>query len=249
MRKLFLGTSACLLATMIAPAHAQEEVSDGFSVSGSAAIVSDYRFRGLSQNGEEAAIQGGATISHDSGFYVGFWGSSVDFSSTNKDGSPSNQSSEIDAIVGYSTEVSPGLTIDGGVTYYMYPGGTNAATDYFEPYLSLSGAVGPVTAKVGAAYMIDGQNALGGKDNIYVYTDLAAAIPNTPLTLKGHYGYSDGIYGAGGNYADYSIGAEASWKALTFGVSYINTTGYGNQAVKEAAGADGTVLFSVTAAF
>lgn len=249
MRNLFFGASALLLAAVIAPAHAQEEASDGFSVSGGAAVVSDYRFRGLSQNGEEAAIQGWATISHDSGFYAGFWGSSVDFGSTNKDGSPANQSAEIDAIVGYSTEISPGLTIDGGVTYYMYPGGTDAASDYFEPYLSLSGAVGPVSAKIGAAYMIDGQNALGGQDNIYVYTDLAAAIPNTPLTIKGHYGYSDGIYGAGGNYSDYSIGAEASWKSLTFGVSYVNTSGYGNRLAKEAAGADGTVLFSVTAAF
>lgn len=239
MRNIILGMSAFALAAVATPVLAQDEASDGFSVSGGAAIVSDYRFRGLSQTSEEAAVQGWATVSHDSGFYVGFWGSNVDFLG----------SSEIDAIVGYATEVSPGVTVDGGVTYYIYPGGPTFATDYFEPYLSVKGDIGPVTAKVGAAYVFEGQNAVGNDDNIYVYGDLSAAIPGTPVTVKAHYGYNDGFVGAGGNYADYSFGAEASWKALTFGVSYINTTGFANKAGKELAGADGTVVFSLSAAF
>jgi len=249
MRTIILGMSAFALAAVATPALAQDEASDGFSVTGGAAIVSDYRFRGLSQSGEEAAVQGWATVSHESGFYAGFWGSSINFDTVDSSLNPTNQTVEIDAIVGYSTEVASGITVDGGVTYYIYPGGTDLATDVFEPYLSVSGAIGPVTAKVGAAYIFDGQNAAGGEDNIYLYTDLSAAIPGTPVKVKGHYGYSDGYIGAGGNYADYSIGAEASWKALTFGVSYINTTGFASKPVKELAGADGTVVFSVSAAF
>lgn len=239
MRNIILGMSALALAAVATPAFAQDEASDGFSISGGAAIVSDYRFRGISQSNEEAAVQGWATVSHESGLYAGFWGSSVGF----------NNGSEIDAIVGYATEVSPGITVDGGVTYYIYPGGTTASTDVFEPYLSVSGDIGPVSAKVGAAYIFEGQNAAGDEDNIYLYADLAAAIPNTPVTLKGHYGYSDGYIGAGGNYADYSIGAEASWKALTFGVSYVNTVGYSAVGEKDLDGADGTVVFSVSASF
>ena len=51
-------------------AHAQEaEDSDGITISGSATVVSDYRFRGFSQSNEEAAIQGGFSIGHDSGLY------------------------------------------------------------------------------------------------------------------------------------------------------------------------------------
>lgn len=239
MRKIILGMSALALAAVATPALAQDESSDGFSVSGGAAIVSDYRFRGISQTGEEAAIQGWATLSHESGFYAGFWGSNVSFAS---------QTSEIDAIVGYSHDLG-GVTVDGGVTYYIYPGGTTAATDVFEPYLSVSGDIGPVSAKVGAAYIFDGQAAAGNNDNIYLYTDLSAAVPGTPLKVKGHYGYSDGYIGAGGNYADYSFGAEASWKALTFGVSYVNTTGYSAKGFKNSDGADGTVVFSVAASF
>lgn len=240
MRNIILGMSAFALAAVATPALAQDEATDGFTISGGAAIVSDYRFRGLSQTSEEAAVQGYATVSHESGFYAGFWGSNVDFLGN----------SEIDAIVGYSTEVASGITVDGGVTYYIYPGGPTYATDYFEPYLSVSGDIGPVNAKVGVAYAFDGQNALADDDNIYVYGNLSAAIPNTPVSINGHWGYSDGsLSGYTGNYADYSVGATASWKALTFGVSYVNTTGYGPKAFKEIAGADGTVVFSVSADF
>ena len=244
MRNIILGVSALALAAVATPVLAQDEATDGFSVVGGAALVSDYRFRGLSQSGEEAAVQGYATIKHDSGLYAGFWGSSVNFS---VDGI-TNQSSEVDAIVGYARDLG-GVTVDGGVTYYIYPGGTTASTDVFEPYLSVSGAIGPVTAKVGASYIFEGQNAAGDQDNIYLYTDLAAAIPSTPLTLKAHYGYSDGYIGAGGNYADYSVGATATWKALTFGASYVNTSGFANKAGREALGADGAVVFSVSADF
>lgn len=238
MRKIILGLSAVALAVVAAPAMAQEEATDGVTITGGAAVVSDYRFRGLSQSGEEAAIQGWATLSHESGFYAGFWGSSINFAN----------GTEIDAIVGYAKEVAEGVTIDGGLTYYIYPGSTYSS-DVFEPYLSVTGMLGPVKAKVGVAYIFDGQAAALNQDNVYLYTDLSTAIPNTPLTLKAHYGYNDGYVGAGGNYADYSVGVDATWKALTFGVSYVNTTGFANKAGKELAGADGAVLFSVSAAF
>ena len=146
---------------------------------------------------------------------------------------------------------SPGITADLGLLYYYYPKNGNFATDFFEPYFSLSGAVGPVNAKVGVAYAFEGQNALANNDSIYVYGDLTAAVPNTPLTLKAHYGYTDGMLGGlTGEYADYSVGAAATWKALTFGVSYVNTIGFeATPFTKDVRGADGTVVFSVSADF
>src|SRR3546814_8148301 len=74
----------------------------------------------------------------------------------------------------------PGVTADVGLLYYFYPKDGNAATDFFEPYASLSGSLGPVNAKVGLAYAWEGQNALGNDDDIYVYTDLSTAVPGTP---------------------------------------------------------------------
>lgn len=60
------------------PAYAQdEEPTEPFTVSGGATLVSDYRFRGVSQSDEDLAVQGTITISHESGLYVGTWGSNL----------------------------------------------------------------------------------------------------------------------------------------------------------------------------
>src|SRR3546814_9876235 len=118
----------------------------GSTTTGSAAVVSDYRFRGVSQTGEEAAMQGSIGISHESGLYAGVWGSSVDLGAT--DGVLFDDlNTELDAYVGYKREVVPGLTADVGLLYYYYPKDSNIATDYFEPYVSHSGSLGPVNAK------------------------------------------------------------------------------------------------------
>ena len=72
MRFSNLGLPALFLVCAT-PALAQEETAppSPITVSGSASITSDYRFRGVSQSDKEMAIQVGITISHESGFYVG----------------------------------------------------------------------------------------------------------------------------------------------------------------------------------
>ena len=59
---------AAVLAVLALPAAAQEEEPPKpVTVSGSVALVSDYRFRGVSQTDKEMAVQGGITVSHESG--------------------------------------------------------------------------------------------------------------------------------------------------------------------------------------
>src|SRR3546814_17764222 len=62
MRKSIIGLTALFLATAAVPAFAQDDNS-GITITGSAAVVSDYRFRGVSQTAEEAAIQGSIAVS------------------------------------------------------------------------------------------------------------------------------------------------------------------------------------------
>lgn len=233
---------ALLLAATATPAFAQEEAEapDAFTITGSATVVSDYRFRGFSQTNEEATIQGGFTVAHESGLYVGTWGSGIGF----------NNGSEIDVFAGFAKEVTSGLTADVGVTAYFYPGA--ADTTIYEPYFSLTGTVGPATIKGGLAWAWGGQDSLGDDSAIYAYTDVAVGIPETPLKLKGHLGYakSDSFLGGlDGEVFDYSIGAEVSWKALTLGVSYVNTDETTALGWKDSIGADGAVLFTLGAAF
>lgn len=240
MRKSILGLTAVLLATVATPAFAQDEDTSGITISGSATVVSDYRFRGVTQSDEDFAIQGGITASHESGFYIGTWGSSI--------GSWGG-GTEIDFFGGFAAEVVSGVTVDIGATYYWYPSGTGD-TDVIEPYISVSGDIGPVSAKVGLAYAPE-QDSLGDASSVYTYLDLSTAIPTTPFTLKGHIGYakSDSFLGGDdGKMVDYLIGIDASWKNLTFGIAYVNTD-WKKSLGKEGAGADGAVLFMLGAAF
>jgi uncharacterized protein (TIGR02001 family) len=236
--KLTLG--ALMLASTAAPAFAQEEPADPITITGSATVVSDYRFRGFTQSNEEAAIQGGFTIAHDSGLYVGTWGSSIGF----------NNGTEIDVFAGFAKEITSGVTADIGATLYLYPGSTN--TTVIEPYLALTGTVGPATLKGMVAWAPSGQDSLGDASAVYTSLDLGVGIPETPVKLKAHIGHSWsdsflGGYDGNGKVLDYSVGADISWKALTFGVSYVNTNE--RAPFKEAFGADGAVLFSLGAAF
>lgn len=233
---------ALLLAATATPAFAQEETEapEAFTITGGATVVSDYRFRGFSQTGEEPTIQGTFTLTHESGFYAGVWGSGISF----------NNGTEIDVYVGFAKEVASGLTADVGITGYFYPGASN--TSVYEPYFALTGTVGPATIKGGVAWAWGGQDSLGDDSAVYLYTDAAVGIPETPVKLKAHLGYakSDSFLGGlDGEVLDYSVGIDFSWKALTLGVSYVNTDAPTLGGFKEAVGADGAVLFSLGAAF
>lgn len=244
MRKSILGLSAIALFAVATPALAQEEeaAAEPITLTGSVAVVSDYRFRGFSQTSQNAAIQGGLTATHESGFYVGTWGSSITFAG----------GTEIDLFAGYSTAVAEGVTLDVGLLYYLYPKHGAGDTDFFEPYINLTGAIGPVTMKVGANYAWS-QDALatpgGNADALYLHAEPSFAIPGTPFGLNGHIGYaaSDAFPGGtdgDGKVWDWSVGATATWKSLTFGVSFIDTDEPGINR-----GTDSAVVFSLTAAF
>jgi uncharacterized protein (TIGR02001 family) len=285
MKSRILAGAAGLAASLAlaTPAFAQEEAPSEVTVSGSVALVSEYRFRGVSQSDRELAIQAGVTVSHASGFYVGTWGSNLagwgTFGGSNM---------ELDLIAGYKASIGEGATIDVGATWYMYPGGFDN-TDFIEPYVKVSGTVGPASLTAGVAYAPK-QEALGAwfangaaaaagvytdpgdkNDNLYLWGDVAAGVPDTGLTLKGHIGYSEGNAGLGpfatsvaptGEYWDWLLGADyvVPGTPLTLGVAYIDTditkseSAYlqpslsrGQDGIGSIAGS--TVVFSLTAAF
>ncbi|HKX78708.1 MAG TPA: TorF family putative porin [Novosphingobium sp.] len=220
--------AATLLAggLMATPALADEaDAPSDITISGNVALVSDYRFRGISLSAGDIAVQGSIGVNHSSGFYVGTWASSLE-------DSPLYGHTEVDVYGGWTGEVASGLTADVGLLYYVYPNGHTGDANYFEPYASLTAAIGPATAKVGVAYAWD-QDSLGGDDNLYVYTDLSAGIPDTPVSVSAHLGYTDGALspkiltgsGTGGGF-DYSVGASFNiTDKLSIGASYIGVGG------------------------
>ncbi len=139
------------------PVFAQEAPPGEFQAAASAALVSDYRFRGVSQTDKQMAVQAGMSVTHESGAYVGVWGSNLagwgTFGGANM---------ELDLYGGYAVEVG-GMKVDLGLTWYMYPGGADA-TDFAEPYVKLSTTLGPAHVLAGLAYAPK-QEALGNFSN------------------------------------------------------------------------------------
>ncbi len=235
---ILLGGLSLVAAT---PAFAQDSGSETappspITISGSAAILTDYRLRGISQTNKNAAIQGALTIAHDSGFYIGTFASNLagwgTFGGANM---------ELDGIVGYKHTYG-NATADVGVTWYTYPGGFSES-DVVELFGRLSGTAGPANLTAGV-YYAPKQTSLGNFsntsysrgqrwDNLYLTGDGTVGIPNTPITAKAHIGYSKGNPGLGpngtslsptGEYWDWMLGADvAAYKNITLGVAYIDT--------------------------
>ena len=232
MRTSVLAFAAAMVIGLpAAPALADEtDPPKDLTVTGYVQGVSDYRFRGYSLSGGDPALQGTVNLNHSSGFYAGAWASTLDDEIT-----PFYGDVELDLYAGWTGSLSSALTADIGVLRYVYPANHgNGPADYWEPYASLSTTLGPVGAKLGIAYAPE-QDSLAGEDNLYVFTDLTAGIPNTPVTLTGHLGYADGIQGprlltlqsaTDDSGFDYALGATyALTPNLSVGASYVGVEG------------------------
>lgn len=228
-----LGALAAAAALFGPHAAGAQDIPEpaALTVSGNVALVSDYRFRGVSQSGGDPAVQGGITLTHESGLYVGAWSSSI---ALDKPGAGAiHGSQELDLTAGYSREIASGLVADAGLAYYAYPGGHVGKAEFVEPYASLSTTYGPARLKLGANYAW-AQGGLGGHDNLYVYVSADASVPTTPLTVTARAGYQDGPLsgawvasgGARRHGWDWSLGASATVLGrLTLGVSYVGLSG------------------------
>lgn len=233
--RIILGCLGSVIALVAAtPALAEDAPASPITINGTATVVTDYRFRGVSQTNNNAAIQGSITVTHESGLYASVWGSSVNGYVT----AAGTASVELDLIAGYKKTLG-GTTFDIGVLYYYYPktkpAGDLTSSDFVEPYLAISHTFGPVTAK-GTVAWAPAQKALKldqatgpNRSNVYLAGDLSAAIPGTPLGLTGHLGHNFGpswlATDANGKkeYTDWSLGATLTYKAITLGVSYVDT--------------------------
>jgi uncharacterized protein (TIGR02001 family) len=139
--------AAALALVASASAHA--------GTSGSVSLTSDYLFRGVSQTNQNPALQGGIEYAHDSGFYLGAWGSNVSWlSDTVVIGDDISNSLELDGYVGYRGKAGELFSYDVGVLTYYYPGdypsGFNSP-DTTEIYLG--GTLAPSeTVSVGLKY-------------------------------------------------------------------------------------------------
>jgi uncharacterized protein (TIGR02001 family) len=139
-----------VLASSGAFAQAKAPEPD-YTLSYNVGVVTDYRYRGISQSAKNPALQGGVDFAHKNGFYLGAWGSTITWI---KDSTASPNftkgSIEIDLYGGYKGELGGGFTYDVGLLQYWYAGNTyknlsGSNADTLEVYGAVS--YGPATLK------------------------------------------------------------------------------------------------------
>ena len=201
MKKILVPSLIALAISSLASV-AQAQTAPESTLSYNAGVVSDYRYRGISQSRLQPALQGGVDYADKSGFYVGAWGSTIKWI---KDAGASAGAVEIDLYGGYKAAVGD-VAYDVGFLRYEYAGnkykevtGANANTN--EVY----GAVtyGLFTAKYSHAL----SNLFGTPDskNSY-YVDLSATVDlGDGYSLVPHVGYQKVKNTTNGSYTDYAL--------------------------------------------
>jgi uncharacterized protein (TIGR02001 family) len=231
--------SAALAVTALAgiATEAQAEIS------ANVAVVSDYRFRGISQSNKNPAIQGGFDYAFTNGFYLGTWGSSVNFDSD----TVFNGSLELDVYGGWGKEFGENSTIDLGYIYYAYPGDDgNTIGNYQEIYANY----GWRDLSLGVAYSDDYYGDSGKFLYLQANYDWSFA---EDWGLSFHVGYNDFdedifLSSDKGNYMDYSIGLTWSVVGVDLGLTWVGTDlkeedVYGTDWAKD------TAVFSISKSF
>jgi uncharacterized protein (TIGR02001 family) len=244
-------------------------------VTANVTVVSDYRFRGISQSNFKPAIQGGFDYAHESGFYIGNWNSSISWISDaySQSGSSTVKGNvtapiEMNFYGGFKKElIAPGFASDIGVYQYAYPTsglpGVNPNTT--ELYAAQNFTAGPVTGFLKFSYAVT--NTFGNANSTGSnYTDLTANYDTGVwgLALNAHVGYQY-IAGTGPgatmsnssmySYTDWKIGLTKDFGGgLSASVAYIDTNAktiggiyqYASPQAKNLGGSTGIVSLTKT---
>lgn len=231
--KLWIGAAgAALLVASAGAAHAEMKTS------ASIGAFSDYRLRGMSLSDKTAVMQGSieasVPLSDSVSVFAGLWGSSLD-----KDAGAGALEADLYGGVAVTTG-----DISWKATYLriVFPDDSPADIDFDQYAASVSFPLGPIAGTLGVVH--DEYN--GGTQSTYVYASGGYTIPDTPVALKATLGFEDGD--PFNEKWNWGLGASYTYKAVTFGVEYIDT----DTKTLSATGkdlTDSTVVVSLTSAF
>jgi uncharacterized protein (TIGR02001 family) len=231
-----LFATAAFAQTAPAAAPAAPEVSP---ITANVTVVSDYRYRGISQSNMKPAIQGGFDYAHESGFYIGNWNSSIswigDSSYYNSAGAVSAPI-EMDFYAGIKKElIGEGFASDLGVLQYYYPtSGLPANTtspNTTEIYAAQNFTFGPITGFAKFSYAVTTLFGFTNSAGSY-YPDLTANYDTGiwGLSVNAHVGYQKvagqqvvaGVPTA--SYTDWKLGLTKDFGGgLSLAAAYIGT--------------------------
>ena len=229
MRNSLIVTA--LLAGLAASGTAfAEEAKAPYTLTGNVALASEYIYRGISQTNHKPAVQGGFDFAHESGIYLGTWGSNISWLSDAGGGTVSAPI-ELDFYGGYKGAAGD-FGYDIGGLYYYYPGSYPdgyTSPNTFEGYLGLSYSFLSFKASYAFTNLFGTKTPDGEKTDGSYYLDLTATYPVAPgYNLIGHVGYQGVKDFDDASYTDYKIGGTADAVGLTFGLFYSGTNAKGD---------------------
>jgi uncharacterized protein (TIGR02001 family) len=245
--------NSLMLAALVAPGVALAEEASPHTFSANVGIFSDYMYRGISQTGTGAALQGGMDYAHASGFYAGVWGSNISWLS---DAAVATSASvELDTYFGFRNSFAEDFTYDVGFLRYNYPGtyvagATKADTD------EIYGSVGYKWVSAKYSYSLGDTFGWAGADgSAYLEINASYAIEDTGISLGAHMGKQTfkgaAVAGLPVDYTDYKVSVSKDFNGYVFGLAYTDTNAnrvaYTNPQGKYLG--QGTAVLSLTHAF
>jgi uncharacterized protein (TIGR02001 family) len=243
MRKTILATSLASAALALpglalaqAAAPAAAPPPPPYTFTGNMSLVSDYRFRGITQTFGKPALQGGFDFSHESGFYLGNWDSAVNMGA----GFPGGNL-EMDFYGGWKNTWGD-WGLDVGDIYYYYPGTNAGATIPNSPFNNRTGIIASGKVHNNEVYIAGSWKWISLKYSLATSNYFSA--PGTKnsgyLDLSANYDLGDGWGVNGhvgslrfkseinGNYTDWKIGVTKDLSGWVLGASYIDTNAKGS---------------------
>ena len=251
MRTIKWAAMGAVLAVLGSPNLASGEEKKEFDIgsfSANVGLFSDYTYRGVSQTGQEPALQGGIDWEHDIGIYAGFWGSNVDFS----DGDEAHV--EVDVYAGYGGSIG-NFSYDLNFLYYLYPGASDSLNyDFWEVTPSVSYDFGVASVGFGISYSPD---FFGGSDDAQFYQGTVEVPLPAGFTVSGNVGYQaidDNATFALPDYWTWGVGVafdlgtlHSKLENFSIGADYVDTdideTACGSE------NCDARVVFNISASF
>jgi uncharacterized protein (TIGR02001 family) len=220
-----------LVSVLVAPAlllavgslRAQEKSDISSWLSGNVTVATDYTFRGISQTLQQPAIQGGIDLKHPSGFYLGTWGSSVNFGEADATVAKPRAQLELDGYGGYTLAIPSVVALDLGAIYYSYPGASLSRDfNYLELGLGASRSIEKLGLGLMAKYSPD---FFAGSGTGFYYGG-SASVPVAMFTLSGNVGkqmIEDNVTFGTPDYIDWGAGAAVGWHGFTVGGKVVGT--------------------------
>jgi uncharacterized protein (TIGR02001 family) len=207
---------AALVALLLAAAAPAAAWAAGPSGLYSAVTVtSDYRYQGVSNSDDHAALQGVVHYFRPDGWFLGVFGSQVDFRD------PGHTSYELDLYGGKTLRLDDGRTeLKLQVMRSIFPDNATPGPTY--DFWTFQAGAGRQLGKLKlgglAAFVPEGSYRSGKVWRLEGQADYAAA-PH--VTLKALVGDQWG--GRGHTRAYWSLGPSLAWRQLTFDLRYVGT--------------------------